>query len=89
MNEEIKDYLTQCSTQRAGFAAIISGILSVECTDEEAVALQLTTANILIDIINRTPAGDEIEKTLLQTALDFAEKGIMAETAKAIINGGE
>jgi hypothetical protein len=44
-SEKIQDYLLASSTQRAGFAAIITGILSIDCTDTEAIALQVTASN--------------------------------------------
>lgn len=78
-----------CSTQRAGFAAIITGILSVDCTDDEAIAMQVTAANMLMEIVDRASVKDPIQEKMLQVALEFAEKGLAAETAKSIINGGE
>ena len=89
MNEEIQDYLMDCSTQRAGFAAIITGILSIDCTDAEAVSIQVTAANMLMDVVGKASVKDPIQEKMLQVALDFAEKGLAAETAKSIINGGE
>ena len=92
-SEKIQDYLLASSTQRAGFAAIITGILSIDCTDAEAVALQVTASNILIDVLERAPVDDEITQALLKAALDFAERGIAREEAvnelKDVLNGGE
>jgi hypothetical protein len=92
-SEKIQDYLLASSTQRAGFAAIITGILSIDCTDAEAVALQVTASNLLIDVLEKAPVDDEITNVLLKAALDFAERGIAREVAvnelKDVLNGGE
>ena len=92
-SEKIQDYLLASSTQRAGFAAIITGILSIDCTDAEAVALQVTASNILIDVLEKAPVDDEITQELLKATLDFAERGIAREEAvnelKDVLNGGE
>jgi hypothetical protein len=51
--------------------------------------MQVTTANMLMDVVGKASVKDPIQEKMLQVALDFAEKGLAAEIAKSIINGGE
>jgi hypothetical protein len=92
-SEKIQDYLLASSTQRAGFAAILVGMLGIDCTDTEAIALQMTASNTLIDVLQKAPVDDQITDALLKAALDFAERGIAREEAvnelKDVLNGGE
>lgn len=77
--------------QRVGLAAVLSGIMSVDCNDSEALALQMSTINTLINVIKKYPVGDHIEMEMMKNALEFADRGIAKEDAlneaKSILGG--
>jgi hypothetical protein len=80
--------------QRSGLAAIIGGILSQDVNDPEALALQVTTADVLIKVMEEHPVGDLIDEHLMKMVYKFAERGAAKEgildQAKEILNrGGE
>jgi hypothetical protein len=81
--------------QRSGLAAIIGGVLSQDVNDPEALALQVTTADVLIKVMEEHPVGDLIDEHLAKMIYKFAERGINKEgildQVKGILNkeGGE
>jgi hypothetical protein len=81
--------------QRSGLAAIIGGILSQDVNDPEALALQVTTADVLMKVIEEHPVGDLIDEHLMKMIYKFAERGVAKESVldqvKGILNkeGGE
>ena len=91
---ELTEQLIQEKMQRSGLAAIIGGVLSQDVNDPEALALQVTTADVLIKVIEEHPVGDLIDEHLMKMIYKFAERGINKESildqAKEILNrGGE
>jgi hypothetical protein len=91
MNEE----LLREKLQRTGLGSIIIGMLNQDVNEPEAVALQLTTVDILLKVVTDYPVGDMIDQRLMEAALKFAERGIAKEgildQVKGILNedGGE
>jgi hypothetical protein len=91
MNEE----LLREKLQRTGLGSIIIGMLNQDVNEPEAVALQLTTVDILLKVVTDYPVGDMIDQRLMGAALKFAERGIAKEgildQVKGILNedGGE
>jgi hypothetical protein len=81
--------------QRSGLAAIIGGILSQDVNDPEALALQVTTADVLMKVIEEHPVGDLIDEHLVKMVYKFTERGAAKEgildQVKGILNedGGE
>ena len=91
MNEEI--FMERM--QRSGLAAIIGGVLSQDVNDPEALALQVTTADVLMKVLAEHPVDDLIDEHLMKMVYKFAERGITKESildqVKGILNkeGGE
>ena len=92
---ELTEQLIQEKMQRSGLAAIIGGVLSQDVNDPEALALQVTTADVLIKVMEEHPVGDLIDEHLAKMIYKFAERGAAKEgildQVKGILNedGGE
>ena len=60
--------------------------------DPEALALQVTTADVLIKVMKEHPVGDLIDERLIKMVYKFAERSAAKEgildQAKEILNGG-
>lgn len=80
LTQDDVDHLIACTKQRAVLAAIITGVMQLELTSRESVAVKTAMMGSVASLIdNGAMVGDQIDKSMITSMRDYCQDRIAME----------